>query len=173
MMGLDDLEQVIVARTESMPKRAVQEAWPSERKWTEVLLIELAKLGKERGFYVCGKGCGQYGQGEWQVDEVNDRLVSRPQSQGAAGPPLEYRPPVLSQRIGRLLFAMEGYTAAPTSQQTEEVGVASKLLNETTEKLKKLDADIAALNKMMNEAGIPHIGMPEAGAPAPPTRRRR
>ncbi len=103
-----------------------------------------------------------------QVDEISGKFVSPPQPMGSAGPPLTYTPPPFSQRIGRLMGAVEGYTAAPTSQQAEEVETLSKQLSETMGRLQKLiDEDLASLNKMMNEAGIPHIRV----APPPETAR--
>jgi len=81
-----------------------------------------------------------------------------PEFLGNAGPPLAYTPPPFSQRVNRLMGAIEGYSAAPTSQQAEELGAVSRLLGEASERLRKLvDEDLAALNKQMNEAGIPHI----------------
>ncbi|MBI3693425.1 MAG: hypothetical protein HY238_01100, partial [Acidobacteria bacterium] len=109
-----------------------------------------------------------------QVDDVHGKFVAPPQGRGAAGPPLEYRPPTIPQRIGRLMFAIEGYTAAPTAQQKEDLGVVSKLLVEASARVNKLaEEDLAALNTLMNEAGVPHIGLNEpAGPPEPPRRRR-
>jgi len=82
---------------------------------------------------------------------------------GNAGPPLEYRPPPFTQRVGRLIGSIEGYTAAPTSWETEEIEVVAKLMTDALAQLRKLEEeDLASLNKMMNEAGIPHV------APATP-----
>jgi hypothetical protein len=100
-----------------------------------------------------------------QVDELQGKFVTPREALGSAGPPLTYTPPPFSQRMGRLMGAVEGYTAAPTAQQTEELEAVSRLLGEAMDKLKKLvDEDLASLNKMMNEAGIPHVfvGPPEA-----------
>ncbi len=104
-----------------------------------------------------------------QVDELHDKFVTPRESLGSAGPPLVYTPPPFPQRAGRLSGAIEGYTAAPTAQQTEEIETLSRLLGEAMEKLKKLvEEDLASLNKLMNEAGIPHISV----APAEGARRR-
>lgn len=104
-----------------------------------------------------------------QVDEIHGQFVTPPEPLGSAGPPLTYRPPPFRQRVSRLMSAIEGYTAAPTPQQTEELEVVSRLLSETMDKLKKLvDEDLVNLNKMMNEAGIPHITV---APPSPPRRR--
>jgi hypothetical protein len=101
-----------------------------------------------------------------QVDEVHAKFVPPPQPLGAAGPPLTYTPPPFPQRVGRLMFAIDGYTAVPTAGQTEELAAVSKSLGETMDKLKQLiDEDLARLNKMMNESGIPHIPPPGAAAP--------
>jgi hypothetical protein len=62
-MELDSLEQSIVARINAIPERAVQEIWTSDRAWTTAVLLDLARLGHECGFYVCGDGCIEYGQG--------------------------------------------------------------------------------------------------------------
>ena len=100
-----------------------------------------------------------------QVDEISGKFVPPQQPMGSAGPPLAYTPPPFSQRIGRLMGAIEGYTAAPTSQQAEALETLSKQLSEAMDRLQKLiDEDLASLNKMMNEAGIPHIRVapPEA-----------
>ncbi len=100
-----------------------------------------------------------------QVEEIHAQFVAPQQPLGSAGPPLTYTPPPFSQRVGRLMGAIEGYTAAPTSQEAEELETLSRLLGETTSRLQKLvDEDLASLNKLMNEAGIPHIGVasPEA-----------
>jgi photosystem II stability/assembly factor-like uncharacterized protein len=101
-----------------------------------------------------------------QVEEIHGKFVAPQQPTGSAGPPLQYAPPPFWQRVGRLMTAIEGYTAAPTSQQMDEFQTLSKLLGETMERLRKLvDDDLANLNKMMNEAGIPHIRVaPPEGA---------
>ena len=93
-----------------------------------------------------------------QTDEMHLKYEEPPQPAGNAGPPLVYTPPVFPQRIGRLMGAIEGYSAAPTPQQVEELAVVSKLVGESSIGVKKLvDEDLATLNKLMNEAGIPHI----------------
>jgi photosystem II stability/assembly factor-like uncharacterized protein len=93
-----------------------------------------------------------------QLEELHGKYVAPEQAMGNAGPPLVYTPPPLGQRVGRLMGAIEGYTAAPTTQQVEELGVVTKLVGDTHSSVRKLvDEDLASLNKMMNEAGIPHI----------------
>jgi len=104
-----------------------------------------------------------------KAEELYGKFVAPREALGFAGPPLTYTPPPFPQRAGRLMSAIEGYTAAPTSQQAEELEVLSRQLGEVTEMLRKLvDEDLAGLNKLMNEAGIPHVTL----APAEGRRRR-
>jgi len=101
-----------------------------------------------------------------KVDELHEKFVPRQIGLGNAGPPLTYTPPPFALRAGRLSQAIEGYSAAPTSQQRDELGTIAKLLSEAMVQLKKLtDEDLAGLNKMMNEAGIPHISVGAAEGP--------
>jgi photosystem II stability/assembly factor-like uncharacterized protein len=99
------------------------------------------------------------------VDELHEKYVEPERPLGDAGPALVWAPPVFPQRVGRLMGAIEGYSAAPTPQQTEELAAISKRLGAADAAVKKLvDEDLASLNKMMNDAGIPHISS------APPER---
>jgi len=107
-----------------------------------------------------------------QVDELHAKYVAPEQLPGNAGPPLTYTPPPFAQRVGRLMGAIEGYSAAPTSQQSGELETLTKLIGEASVKVRKLvEEDLANLNKMMNDAGIPHITT--AAAEAPRGRGRR
>ncbi len=70
------------------------------------------------------------------------------------------------------MFSIDGYTAAPTATQTDQIGVLSKELEDAMGQLRKLvDEDLANLNKLMNEAGIPHITAAPPGGPAMRGRR--
>lgn len=100
------------------------------------------------------------------VEQVGRRFVSPRAALGNAGPPLEYAPPPLPLRIGRLMFVIDGYTAPPTVQQQEELASVAKRLDETMAEVKRLiDEDLANLNKEMNAAGLPHIWPGEAPPP--------
>ncbi len=93
-----------------------------------------------------------------QVDELHAKFVPPEQGMGNAGPPLTYTPPPLPRRVGDLMSSIEDYTAAPTSQQITELATIAQLVPAAHASLRKLvDEDLANLNKMMNEAGIPHI----------------
>lgn len=70
MTKLDNVERSIVAIVNAIADRALQEAWGSDRDWTKAVLLDLARLGHESGFHVCGHGRREYGQGEWLYDLV-------------------------------------------------------------------------------------------------------
>jgi photosystem II stability/assembly factor-like uncharacterized protein len=81
-----------------------------------------------------------------------------PEPLGSAGPPAVWQPPTLTQRFGRVFGALDGYTAAPTAEQTAEItAIQAKLRDIGAEVQKLVREELPALNKLMNEAGIPHI----------------
>jgi photosystem II stability/assembly factor-like uncharacterized protein len=91
----------------------------------------------------------------------------RAQSLGNAGPPLVYTPPPVSQRITQLLGGIENYAAAPTSWQLEQVKLLQSMLADAGGAARKLaQEDLPALNKLMNDAGVPHITIPAPGRAA-------
>jgi photosystem II stability/assembly factor-like uncharacterized protein len=79
---------------------------------------------------------------------------------GAAGPPLVQTDPPVTQRILQLMGAIEGYTAAPTQWQLDQIRLLQGKLNEAGAAARKVQEELPALNKLMNEAGIPHIAAP-------------
>jgi hypothetical protein len=99
-----------------------------------------------------------------RVDQVHGRFVNPPLPPGWAGPPLERREPTLPQRMGQLYNSLDGYTAAPTQTQMGELAALEKLIGEVGPQVDKLvNEDLPALNKKMNEAGIPHIRITGGG----------
>jgi photosystem II stability/assembly factor-like uncharacterized protein len=85
---------------------------------------------------------------------------------GAAGPPLQYAPPPVNQKIGRLMSAMDSYSAAPTARQIADLEEASAALKQGLAAVTRLaDEDLPRLNKMMAEAGIPYVTADAAPAP--------
>ncbi len=76
---------------------------------------------------------------------------------GGAGAPPPYTPPPVTQKISRLLGALDNYTSAPTSRQLAEAEDASQQLQKDLAELNKLAADVPRLNKMMSDAGIPYL----------------
>jgi len=108
-----------------------------------------------------------------KVEEACLKFASRSQCTeaegeglGAAGPPLVVEAPPLPVRIGRLLGQFDGYTAAPTATQRKELDVLSEMLPDASAAVRKLvEEDLPALNKKMNEAGVPHIRIERPGRP--------
>jgi photosystem II stability/assembly factor-like uncharacterized protein len=89
---------------------------------------------------------------------------SEVQPLGNAGPPLVERPQPLPMRVRMLSFAIEGYSAPPTATDLEEIKVLTGLVKTAAEKVRALvNEDLAALNKMMRDSGVPYIS---AQAPA-------
>ncbi|HSP14479.1 MAG TPA: hypothetical protein VLV78_06990 [Thermoanaerobaculia bacterium] len=82
-------------------------------------------------------------------------------SLGNAGPPLVYTPPTITQRITQLLGGIEGYAAAPTAWQLDQVKLLDGMLKTAGAEARKLAQDeLGALNKMMNDANVPHLVIP-------------
>jgi photosystem II stability/assembly factor-like uncharacterized protein len=105
-----------------------------------------------------------------KVDETCRKFANPAQcgergpGQGTAGPPLVYTPPAITQRVGQLLGGIESYTAAPTTWQLDQIKLLQGMLSDANTAARKLaQDDLAALNKMMNDAGVPHIVVPGGG----------
>ena len=75
--------------------------------------------------------------------------------------PLTYVPPPVTDRIARVVFIMENYTAAPRSQDTDQLDVLLPLQKNALAKLQHLlDVDLATLNKAFRDANIPFLATP-------------
>ncbi len=105
-----------------------------------------------------------------KVDDTCRKLATLAQcgergaSLGTAGPPLVYTPPPVTQRVTQLLGGIENYAALPTAWQLDQVKVLQGMLTEAGASARKLaQEELGALNKMMNEAGVPHITIPTGG----------
>ncbi|HYK87562.1 MAG TPA: hypothetical protein VE398_02250 [Acidobacteriota bacterium] len=110
-----------------------------------------------------------------KVDEIFPQfgtLPSEAQPLGNAGPPLIERPSPLPQRIGRVMSDLDGYSAAPTATQLEQIKTLSELVKNAGEQVRRLvSEDLANLNKMMRDADIPYVSAtPSEGGAA---RRRQ
>jgi photosystem II stability/assembly factor-like uncharacterized protein len=89
---------------------------------------------------------------------------------GAAGPPLVFTEPPATQRVTQLLGAIESYTAAPTAWQLEQIKLLEGRVNDAVSRARRLtQEDLPAFNKLMNEAGVPHINVPGPGRGGPPS----
>ena len=93
-----------------------------------------------------------------KVDKLADKFIRDRGGLGNAGPPLEWKPDPLPDQTQRLLQDLDGYSAAPGGQQKEKLAELGPLVSDASAQVKKLiDEDLAALNKKMNDAGVPHI----------------
>lgn len=91
-----------------------------------------------------------------KVNELHGKFVS--EGGFGAGGPLHYMPPPLPQRVGRLMSELDGYSAAPTQPEKDEMAVVSQQLGQAMDALHALiNTDLANLNKALNDAGVPHI----------------
>jgi hypothetical protein len=87
---------------------------------------------------------------------------------GDAGPPLVQRPTPYSQRLTQLYSSIVNVSTAPTAWQTEQIALLVAKADELVPQVRALGDDLAALNRLMNEAGVPHISVgPAGGRPRP------
>lgn len=77
-----------------------------------------------------------------------------------AGPPLVELPTPLNQRVAQLTFAIEGTSAAPTTWEMGQIQILSQKIPEAAGVVRNLSTDLEALNKLMREANVPYIAMP-------------
>ena len=93
-----------------------------------------------------------------KVDGVAEKYIREREGLGNAGPPLEWKPDPLPQQVQNLLEELDSFSAAPGGQQKEKLAELPPLVNDASAQVKKIaEEDLPALNKKMNDAGIPHI----------------
>jgi hypothetical protein len=93
-----------------------------------------------------------------KVDAVAEKFVRERLGLGNAGPPLEWKPDPLPNQVQNLLGDLDGFAAAPGGQQKQKLAELPPLVNDASAQVKKIvEEDLPALNKKMNDAGIPHI----------------
>jgi hypothetical protein len=64
----------------------------------------------------------------------------------------------LPQQVQSLLRSLDSVWAAPGGQQKDKLAELPPLVNDASAQVKKIaEEDLPALNKKMNDAGIPHI----------------
>ena len=100
-----------------------------------------------------------------KTDAAAEKYARARQALGNAGPPFEWKPDPLPNQVQNLLNDLDGFSAAPDGQQQEKLAELTTLVPEASAAVKGASDDLAALNKKMNDAGIPHI------VPAPPRPR--
>ncbi len=86
---------------------------------------------------------------------------------GGAPPGGPFVPPPVTQKIGRLMQSIDGYSAAPTSRQMSDLAEASAQLQTGIAEVNRLWDEVPKLNKTMQDAGVPYfavtLGGPAAG----------
>jgi hypothetical protein len=93
-----------------------------------------------------------------KVDAVAEKFIREREGLGNAGPPFEWKPDPLPEQVQDLLEDLDGFVAAPGSQQKDKLAELTPLVSEASAQVKKIaEDDLPALNKKMNDAGIPHI----------------
>jgi hypothetical protein len=93
-----------------------------------------------------------------KVDALAGKYVRAQEGLGNAGPPLVWKPDPLPQQVQSLLRELDGFWAAPGGQQKEKLAELGPLVGDASAQVKKIvEEDLPALNKKMNDAGIPHI----------------
>jgi photosystem II stability/assembly factor-like uncharacterized protein len=93
-----------------------------------------------------------------KVDAVAEKYVREREGLGNAGPPFVWKPEPLPQQVQGLLRDLDGFWAAPGGQQKDKLAELPPLLSDASAQVKKIaEEDLPALNKKMNDAGIPHI----------------
>jgi len=89
---------------------------------------------------------------------VAEKYIRAREGLGNAGPPFEWKPDPLPNQLQDLLSDIDGFTSAPSGQQKERIAELTPLVSDASAQVKKIaDEDLPALNKKMNDAGIPHI----------------
>ncbi len=86
---------------------------------------------------------------------------------GGAGAPPPYTPPPVNQKIGRLMGAIDGFSGPPTARQLADIDECAAQLQRGLEEVNKLDVEVPKLNKLLLDAGVPHITVDPAAVPAP------
>lgn len=67
---------------------------------------------------------------------------------------------------------LDGYSAAPTEIEKEQIADSSQELNETMSALHTLiDKDLSNLNNALNQAGVPHVTAVPLAQEGPPRGR--
>lgn len=93
-----------------------------------------------------------------KVDAIAEKYAREREGLGNAGPPFVWKPEPLPQQVQGLLRELDGFWAAPGGQQRDKLAELTPLVDDASMQVKKIaEEDLPALNKKMNDAGIPHI----------------
>jgi photosystem II stability/assembly factor-like uncharacterized protein len=93
-----------------------------------------------------------------KVDAVAEKYLRERGALGNAGPPFEWKPDPLPNQVQGLLTDLDGFAAAPGGQEKDKLAELTPLVAEASAAVKNIsEVELPALNKKMNDAGIPHI----------------
>jgi hypothetical protein len=92
-----------------------------------------------------------------RVKKVVARLEAPAGGRGGAGAPPPYTAPAVPTKLGRLMAAIDNYSAAPTSRQLAEIEEAAAQLKTATAEVNTLWDEVPKLNKQLTDAGVPHF----------------
>jgi hypothetical protein len=79
---------------------------------------------------------------------------------GGGGP---FVPPPVTQKIARLMTAIDGYSSAPTSRQMADLAEAQTQLQSGIAEVNRLWDEVPKFNKTMQDAGVPYFAVTLAG----------
>ncbi len=96
-----------------------------------------------------------------KVNAIAGKFVNPPlesEEQGSAAPPLINYPPTLGQRINQVFGGIQSVTAAPTPDELADYALLKGELEALKPQITELvKTGLPALNKMINDAGVPQI----------------
>ncbi len=93
-----------------------------------------------------------------KADALNPPYVPDNLGHSPSSPQLVWRPPGLTRRMSTLSRSLEGFTAAPTAQQTQDLEALTKEIMALEASVKALvDTDLAELNRKLGQAGLSPI----------------
>jgi hypothetical protein len=83
--------------------------------------------------------------------------------------PAKYVPPPLDERIARVLFIVESYTAAPRKEDADQMDALVPLETKAEQQLRDLiDIDMTQLNQALHDANLPYVRVPSNAALSSP-----
>lgn len=140
---MEGLQNALKTAREQWKKDAEKKTDPDKQADTPKIPEEIVKAADEL---------------QKRVDAVAEKYMRERQGLGNAGPPFEWKPDPLPEQVQGLLDDLDGFVGAPDGQQKEKLAELMPEVAEASLQVKKLiEEDLPALNKKMNDAGIPHI----------------
>jgi hypothetical protein len=92
-----------------------------------------------------------------KVKPVFQTFANQGGNREGGAPPPPYTPPPVTQKINRLLNAIDGYTSAPTSRQLADIEDASAQLQKGIAEVNQLWDEVPRFNKLMTDAGVAYF----------------